>query len=1045
MNHDRASPGEVAPQDEHRRLRERIADLERELEQARFAGEATPQPTLLSVDQAPFSILQLDSEGRIVYANESACEKLGYSRRELLAMTVQDLDPDLSGDLWRSFWRDLGSSGSLFFESRQRHKSGRLFPVEMSAKYFEAAGRGFCCTYSRDITERKRAEESLRESEERYRSLFENMQEGFAYCRMLYEGNQPSDFVYLAVNDAFEPLTGLKGVLGRRVTEVIPGIQETNPELFQIYGRVASTGKPEVFESYVAPLGEWFRVSVYRPREGHFVAIFRNITESKAAGEALRDTNRRLRLAAASAHLGIWDWDIQAGAVTLDARMFELYGISRTSFNKTYEAWLSGLHPDDVVAIHRAVQAALQGEKEYDVEFRVVHPDGAVRYIKADGMVVRDADGRATRMIGLSRDITESRQAAARLYESENRFRQVVEVAPEGIYVQIDGNFRYLNPAAVALFGAETPAQLIGLTYVERIHPDHRAVVAARVRLLSEERKAVPLLEEQYLRLDGTAFDVEVTAAPLTFEGRVGSIVFFRDITARKQAEEDRSSLQEQFHQAQKMESIGQLAGGVAHDFNNLLTVINGYSDLLLSTLKTGDPVRDKLAEIRKAGRTAAGLTQQLLAFSRRQVLDPRPLDLNDLVTDTQEMLQRLVGERIVLVTILAPSLGLVMADHVQTHQVLMNLVVNARDAMPAGGRLTIRTQNIEVNQGLAAECPGINPGPYVLLTVADTGAGIDSETRPHIFEPFFTTKGEGKGTGLGLSTVYGIVRQLGGGVLVESEVGKGTTFRIYIPQSGTEVPPAAVVPPASGTVRGSETVLVVEDQEEVRKMVVAALESRGYCVLEAARGGDALLLAEHHRGPIHLMVTDVVMPQMNGKELAERLKPLRPETKVLYVSGYGENLLADQGVLDPGVYYLPKPFTSRGLAAKVRTVLDATPKASILVVDDSAPIRSIYREILEDAGYQVREADTAAAALAQMDDFPADLVMADLNLGGQTGVALIAELRRAFPKVKTILMSAAFDDSGACSVALAKAADKILPKSVDSAELCKVIATTLT
>jgi len=655
-------------------------------------------------------------------------------------------------------------------------------------------------------------------------------------------------------------------------------------------------------------------------------------------------------------------------------------------------------------------------------------------------MVVRDADGRATRMIGLNRDITESKQAAVQLYESEKRFRQVVEGAPEGIYVQVDGNFRYLNPAALAMFGAESPAQLIDQASVDRVHPDHRTAVAERVRLLCEERKAVPLMEGRYLRLDGTAFDVEVTAVPVTFEEGEGAVVFFRDITARKQAEEERSRLQQQFQHAQKMESVGQLAGGVAHDFNNLLTVINGYSDLLLSALQKGDPLRDKLDEIRKAGGKAASLTQQLLAFSRKQLIDPRPLDLNDLVAGTREMFQRLVGEDVVLTTTLAPSLRPVMADQGQMHQVLMNLVVNARDAMPTGGRLTIGTQNVEVNEGMAAGCPGINPGPHVLLTVADTGFGIDSETRQHIFEPFFTTKGEGKGTGLGLSTVYGIVRQRGGGVLVESEVGKGTTFRIYLPQTKLAPPPPTVAPSVSGTLRGSETVLVVEDQDEVRKVVVAVLGKCGYCVLAAAGGGEALLLAAHHPGPIHLMLTDVVMPQMNGKELAEQLKILRPETKVLYVSGYEGNILADQGILDPGVSCLPKPFTPDGLAAKVRSVLAGTTKASILLVDDSPQIRSIYREMLEAVGYRVREAGTAAEALSQMNDSPADLVMADLNLGGQSGVALIAELRRAFPKVMTILISAAFDNSGICRRELANAADGILPKNADCAELCKVV-----
>ena len=487
----------------------------------------------------------------------------------------------------------------------------------------------------------------MHESEERFRSLFENMQEGFAYCRMIYQPGMPPDFIYLAVNVAFENLTGLKDAVGRRVSELIPGVQQSNPDIFEIYGRVASTGNPERFETLLPRMGRRFSVSAYCPRDGHFIAIFNNVTERKQAEEALLETNRRLQFAIAAGHLGIWEWNIVADVTVWNDKMFELNGVSKDSFRPGQSAWLRCLHPDDREEALRTVQATLHGERSFSQQYRVVHPDGTVKHIMADALVIRDANGKPTQLIGLNRDITENKLAIARLDESERRFRQVVEGAPQGIFVQTDGFFRYLNPAAVALFGADSPAQLAGVSSFDRIHPDDRVMVAERMRILQEKREHVPLLEERYLRLDGAVIEVEVNAAPFTFEGCEGAVVFFRDISERKQAERERTQLEEQFRQAQKMESIGRLAGGVSHDFNNLLTVINGYTDLMSRALKDGDPLKEWVTEIGKAGEKASALTRQLLAFSRKQILVPKPLDLGSLVAENRDMLHRLLGEDI--------------------------------------------------------------------------------------------------------------------------------------------------------------------------------------------------------------------------------------------------------------------------------------------------------------------------------------------------------------------------------------------------------------
>ena len=508
------------------------------------------------------------------------------------------------------------------------------------------------------------------------------------------------------------------------------------------------------------------------------------------------------------------------------------------------------------------------------------------------------------------------------LRRSEERFRRVVEGAPEGIYVQTDGRFRYLNSAALAMFGIDDPTPLLDQPITERIHPDYRSFVAERIRMLKEERRPVPPLQEQYIRLDGTAFDVEVVAVPLTFEGRDGAIVFFRDTTARKLAEQERARLEEQFRQAQKMESVGRLAGGVAHDFNNLLMIINGYAEFLLKALKPGDPLRSHAEHIQKAGQRAASLTQQLLAFSRKQIVEFKLVDLNALIADAVKMLPRLLGEDVEFVTRLTSTSALILADPNQLHQVLMNLVLNARDAMPGGGRLLIETATVDPDGLSAPEDVPVMPGPYVRMAVSDTGMGMDQETLKNIFEPFFTTKEQGKGTGLGLSTVYGVVRQSGGWINVQSKPGKGTTFEVYLPRA-EGVPAVEEAAPSTATAAGgSETVLVVEDQVEVRKLVLTVLKREGYRLLEAGGGDKALLVAGQHPGPIHLLVTDVVMPGMTGRELAAVLTARRPEMKVLYMSGYAEDVIAHRGVLENGVAFMQKPFPPDKLTQEVRKLL---------------------------------------------------------------------------------------------------------------------------
>jgi PAS domain S-box-containing protein len=395
------------------------------------------------------------------------------------------------------------------------------------------------------------------------------------------------------------------------------------------------------------------------------------------------------------------------------------------------------------------------------------------------------------------------------------------------------------------------------------------------------------------------------------------------DITERKKTEEKLRQTEDQFRQVQKMEAIGRLAGGVAHDFNNLLTIILGYSELMLGRLEPADTRRDLIVQIKNAGDRAASLTRQLLAFSRQQVLAPKVLDLNVVVTETEKMLRRLIGEDITLTTVLDPTLGQVKADPGQIEQVIMNLAVNARDAMPEGGNLTIETGNVELDEAYAKVHPEARAGNYVMLAVSDTGCGMDEAIKARIFEPFFTTKEAGKGTGLGLATVYGIVNQSGGSIYVYSELGRGTTFKIYLPLVEAKKPSAGPQTSPSKIPSGKETLLLVEDEGAVRAMTRHILETCGYRILEASHGAEAIQTCEQSQDPIHLLVTDVVMPGIGGRQLAETLRSKHPELKVLYLSGYTDDAVVRHGVLEAGTNFLQKPFTPSSLAQKVREVLD--------------------------------------------------------------------------------------------------------------------------
>jgi len=509
----------------------------------------------------------------------------------------------------------------------------------------------------------------------------------------------------------------------------------------------------------------------------------------------------------------------------------------------------------------------------------------------------------------------ERKRTEEQLHESERKYRLLFETNPEPMFVYDFETLRIMavNEAAITRYGY-SESEFLALTIRDIRSVEEQARLEQELARRTDE--GAVRTDVRHRAKDGRLFEVDLVARPLEFAGRRARLVLARDVTAQRH-------LEHQLRQSQKMEAVGQLAGGIAHDFNNLLTAILGSTQLLLHATPPGDARREDVEEIRNAGLRAAELTRQLLAFSRRQVLAPKVLELNAVVANMDKMLRRLIGDDVELATALHAEAGAVNADPGQLEQVLLNLVVNARDAMPGGGRVLIETTRMTLRDELVERRHRLPPGDYVCLAVADSGLGMDEATQAHLFEPFFTTKEVGKGTGLGLATVYGIVKQSGGYIWVYSEPGRGTTVKVYLPRvrGAAEPPlPAPELPPLRG---GKETVLLVEDAAPVRTLARRSLEARGYRVLDAADGPSALELSARHAGEIDVLVTDVVMPGMSGRELAERLAPTRPRMKVLYTSGYTDDAMVRQGVLNAGVAFLQKPFVPDTLARKVRDVLD--------------------------------------------------------------------------------------------------------------------------
>jgi two-component system cell cycle sensor histidine kinase/response regulator CckA len=846
------------------------------------------------------------AEGKYLYVNERFLQLIGRTRQDVVGRTSVDL----------AFWGDprqrqrvideLSRSGSLRDVAVVIGRpSGERRDALVSLELVELAGQRCLLGLSYDVTERKQAEEAVRKSEERFRALVENSTEAIVLVDraggVVYQS--PSAFRILGYTTEER--------LGRNAFELVHP-DDLERATATMRACLASTTPQAVEARCRRKDGVWRDLEMVAtnhladPAVQAIIVNYRDVTERRLAEEALRESERRFRAVIENSSDAIAlfaaDGTILYGSPATTRILG--YGLDDFVGRNAFDL----IRPEDRDGVRRKLEDLLSRPGTMvEVSSHVRHQDGSWRYL--EGVFNNLLDDPSVRaIVNNYRDATERRLAEEELRRSQEWLERAQAVAHVGSWVSATTKTGSLEWSAETLriFGL-APGSFDGRveTFVSMVHPEDRlAVQQAREEALAG--RARYSIDHRIVRADGSVRWVHEEADVLRDEaGRPASMIgTAQDIT-------DRKRLEEQLLQSQKMEAIGRLAGGVAHDFNNLLTAIIGYADLLARRVKGTPRLEHNVAEILEAAERAAGLTRQLLAFSRKQVLQPRVLSLNTTVADIENMLRRLIGEDVQLVTRLHERLGHVRADPTQLEQVILNLAVNARDAMPRGGQLTVETGDVELENER-----------YVMLAVSDTGVGMDAETRSRVFEPFFTTKEPGKGTGLGLAMVYGIVAQSGGSIRVHSEPGKGTTFKVLLPRVDDPLAPdpGPAERPAEG---GSETLLVAEDEDGVRSLICEILRELGYHVLEAPRPEVAIKTMRDGAPPVHLLLTDVVMPDMDGRQLAEKLTILQPGLRVLYMSGYTGEAIAEHGVLEHGTHFLQKPFTPDALARKVREVLD--------------------------------------------------------------------------------------------------------------------------
>ena len=780
-----------------------------------------------------------------------------------------------------------------------------------------------------DITARKNFEEELRESESRLQLSQEagrvgtyewNLVTGeiiFSDIMKSFYGIKPGEetFTYEMFQEFAHPED--LDFIETEVTKMLDGTDALDIEYRII--------KKDNQVAWLASKGR-----VIRDKDGEVekvVGINLDITERKNIEEDLRQSEERLQLSQDAGRVGTWEMNFLTNELIWSDIVWEFHGLEKNEIHVGFENWTERIHPDDIDYVQKDFEATLKHKDIVDVEFRIIKKDGQIGWVASKGRAIRDSNGKPERAVGITTDITERKAFEQELRRSEERLRLSQEAARIGTWEwNVETNETVWSVGVWAQFALEFDSIVTNYeNYMKFVHPEDIKSLEDALQDSVNGGKALDI-EYRIKNNDGQTLWIAAKGSVVrNNEGKIKRMIGVTiDVTDRKIAEESLQSSEEKLRQAQKLESIGRLAGGIAHDFNNMLTAINGYSDLTLRKMKMNDPFRGFIEEIRKSGERSAALTHQLLAFSRRQILQPKVLNINEIIADTTIMLQRLIGEDVRLIEKFSSDIGQIKADPGQMTQVIMNLAVNSRDAMPKGGSLTIETKNVYLDSEFVKENPSVAEGKYILLKFSDTGTGIDEEILENIFEPFFTTKKVGTGTGLGLATVYGIIKQSDGHISVKSVVGVGTVFEIYLPQVEVETKLPEKSDQNQILLNGIEKILVVEDEEIVRKLTCEILESYGYTIIEAKNGEDALEIFDSNEHIFDLLLTDVIMPKMGGHELAEKILEKHPKMRILFTSGYTEDSLTSHEIDDSVSDFIHKPFTPESLALKVRKILES-------------------------------------------------------------------------------------------------------------------------
>ncbi len=910
-------------------------------------------------------------DGTIREVNSRAEEFYGWNREELIGRNVNEVlrppgDPGDSSDIPARVLRD----GTYVFEAVHAHRHGTPLPVEVSATRVEFDGQPLVMSIVRDIRDRKEAEERIRQLNRLLRTISEINQlivrtddrETLLSetCRVLVEhggfrmawvgvadhekglvvpaARAGEDSYYLdRITIRFDETPEGRGPVGTAVRtgrHVVVADLATEPAVapwrermlahgfrttcafpFRVRGEVAGT--LTVYSAEPGAIGEEETALLDELVNdlGHALSVLDDRERLRQSEARQQSTANALQAVVAASPLAIFTVDYDARVGMWNPAAERIFGWSEDEVRGRTVPFV----PEGLERVFESLRERVRrGESLSGLDVWLRRKDGSPVDVSLWTAPLRDADGQVLGAMVEIADIAERKRAEETLRAAEERYRTIFETAGIGIaHADAEGRFVDVNPAFCRIVG-RGKTEIVGKSWADITYPDDLARNQALYDATKRGETDRYQLTKRFLRGDGSPVLTNVLVnAVADKEGIRSFIGLVEDVT-------EKTKLEERFRQAQKMEAVGRLAGGVAHDFNNLLTVITGYSELLSSQLAPKSQEKENLTEIEKAAERATGLTRQLLAFSRQQVLQPKAVDLNEVVSGTEKMLRRLIGEDVEIVTRLASGPAVVIADRGQIEQVLMNLAVNARDAMPKGGRLTIEVSRVESGRDRGTAAGDLPLGRWVAVTVTDTGHGIPPEVKEHLFEPFFTTKETGKGTGLGLATVYGIVKQSGGRIWVENAPGGGATFRAIFPRSDARLKVSDASIPVLGGPRGTETILLVEDEPSVRGVARSILAGRGYRLIEAENGAAALDLATRHSGPIHLVLTDVVMPGMGGREVVEKLLDVRPDIRVLFVSGYAADKALADDLATNGHAYLSKPFSPVKLAEKVREVLDA-------------------------------------------------------------------------------------------------------------------------